>query len=122
MAKKNTTTANPYKVGDIVTTTWGYSMTLVDFYEVIRTTACKVELRQLQQNEDMTGYLSGETTPRLGEYEEPSNAPYSVHPGQLCKVREDGCILIPAHFGWGGHDFNYARKWNGQPRHFNHCD
>lgn len=119
---KNTTTTNPYKVGDIVTTTWGYSMTIVDFYEVVRTTACKVELRQLKQDENYTGFLSGETTPRLGEYEEPSNAPYSVHPGQLCKVREDGIILIPAHFGYGGHDMNYAGRWSGKPRHFNHCD
>lgn len=116
--KKNHTTENPYKVGDIVTTTWGYSMTLVDFYEVIRTTPNKVALRQLKQ--EMTGFLSGETTPLPGQYEDYGNGPFSIREGQLCKVRKDGCILIPDYPG--GHDYNYARKWSGKPRHFNHCD
>ena len=118
--EKNKTTSNPYKPGDIVTTTWGYSMTLVDFYEVVRVTPCKVELRELQQKEEMTGFLSGETTPLLGEYAPENNGPYSVKRGQLCKVREDGVILIPSYPGAG--DCNYARKWSGKPRHFNHCD
>ena len=118
--EKNKTTSNPYKPGDIVTTTWGYSMTLVDFYEVVRVTACKVELRQLCQHEEMTGFLSGETKPLPGQYEDYGNGPFSIREGQLCKVREDGCILIPDYPG--GHDYNYARKWSGKPRHFNHCD
>lgn len=118
--KTNKTISNPYKVGDIVTTTWGYSMTLVDFYEVIRTTPSKVELRQLKQKEDMTGYLSGETTPLPGQYEDYDRGPFSLREGQLCKVREDGIILIPDYPG--GHDYNHAAKWSGKPKYFNHCD
>lgn len=118
--KANKTTSNPYKPGDIVTTTWGYSMTLVDFYEVIRITPSKVELRELQQKEEMTGFLSGTTIPVLGCYAPENNGHYSVKPGQLCKVRPDGLILIPSYPGSG--DFNYAHKWSGKPKSFNHCD
>lgn len=117
--KKNTT-PNPYKPGDIVTTTWGYSMTLVDFYEVVRVTACKVELRELEQTEQQTGFLSGTTIPKPGCYASPNNGPFSVQPGQLCKVRPDGIILVPDYPGAG--NYNYAHKWDGQPRHFDHCD
>lgn len=118
--KTNKTTSNPYKIGDIVTATWGYSMTIVDFYEVIRVTPSKVELRQLQQREEMTGFLSGETIPIPGEYAPYNNGPYSMQEGQLCKVRPDGLIVIPSHPGAGDH--NYGHKWNGQPKTFNHCD
>ena len=118
--KTNNTTSNPYKVGDIVTSTWGYSMTLVDFYEVVRVTPSKVELRELKQDAEYDGYLSGHATPRPGEYEEPSNGPFSIQPGQLCKVRPDGIIVIPSYPG--ARDCNHAGKWNGQPKYFNHCD
>lgn len=117
--KKNTT-PNPYKPGDIVTTTWGYSMTIVDFYEVIRTTPSKVELRELQQEERADGFLSGYTTPKIGCYAPENNGPYSIKPGQLCKVRPDGIILIPSYPG--SRDFNYAGRWSGQPKYYNHCD
>ena len=118
--KANKTTSNPYKPGDIVTTTWGYSMTLVGFYEVVRVTPSKVELRELEQKEEHTGYLSGYAEPLPGKYATENNGPYSVKPGQLCKVRPDGVIIIPSYPG--SHDFNYAGKWSGKPRYFNHCD
>lgn len=120
MAKKNYTKGNPYKVGDIVTSTWGYSMTLVEFYEVVRTTPCKVELRELQQEESHEGFLSGHTTPKPGCYADYSNAPLSPEKGQLCKVREDGAVVIPDYPGSNYHIL--ARKWNGKPKYFNHCD
>lgn len=118
--KKNYTTSNPYKIGDIVTTCWGYSMAIVQFYEVTRVTACKVGLRELKQTEIYDGFLSGTTTPRLGEYIPYDGSPYSVQDGQLFKVRVNGDILIPDYPGRGY--FAYARKWSGNPRRFNHCD
>ena len=116
--KKNNTTSNPFKVGDIISTTWGYSMTLVDFYQVVRVTPCKVELRSIEQEPEFTGFLSGVTRPKRDAFFQDSG-PYSVKPGQLCKVR-DNYVLIPSYPGAG--DCNYGRLWTGQPKTFNHCD
>ena len=120
--KANTTSSNPYKVGDILVAVWGYSMLLVEFYEVTRTTACKVGLRQMKQNEVHTGFLCGETTPIPGEYEdyaEDNYCPYAVGEKSLYTVR-DGRVLIPDYKG--GSEYLHAKKWSGVPRHFNHCD
>ena len=114
-----TTNTNPFKVGDIVYTSWGYSMTLVDFYQVIRTTASKVELRSIQQKTvAYDGYLSGRVVPIADEFFQ-DGGPYSVQPGQLCAVKEK-YIIIPSYPG--ARDKNRARLWNGQPVYFNHCD
>ena len=113
-----TNTTNPYKVGDIVYISWGYSMTIVQFYEVTKTTKCKVGLRELKQKEDYTGYLSGVTVPVLGEYEEHSNDPYSVSPNSLYSIKNGG-VRIP---DYPGGECRSARKWNGTPKTFNYCD
>lgn len=42
---------NPYKVGDILYSSWGYDQTNVDFYQVTRTTAKGVYLIQIGQKE-----------------------------------------------------------------------
>lgn len=113
---KNNTPANPYKVGDIVYTISGYDMTLVDFYEVVRTTACKVELRELEQTETYDGFLCGTTIPKPGCYAERQE----FKAGTLFKVCDNGIIKVPY---WPGcSSYSYAKIWNGTPKHFNHCD
>lgn len=120
--KKNNrnTTSNPYKVGDVVYTSWGYSMIIVQFYKVTRVTPSKVGLVELEQNEDYTGYLSGVTTPILDKEIEGNNSPYSAHEDCLYKVCEDGRVRIPSYRG--GHDYKSAWRWNGNPVTFDHCD
>lgn len=114
--KKTLNTCNPHKIGDILYTISGYDMTLVDFYEVVRTTPCKVELRELKQEETYDGFLCGTTMPKAGEYAENSD----FKPGQLFKVREDGGVVVPY---WPGcSSYNIATRWNGKPKYFNHCD
>lgn len=116
MAKNNNTPANPYKVGDIVSISFGYDMTLVEFYEVVRTTACKVELRQLEQTDNYDGFLYGTTIPVAGCYTESQE----FKAGTLFKVCENGVIKIPY---WPGcSSYHYATRWNGKPKYFNHCD
>lgn len=111
-------TTNPFKIGDIICTSWGYSMTIVNFYQVVRTTASKVELRSIHQKETYDGYLCGTTEPIPGDFFQDSG-PYSVQPGQLCSVKEK-YILIPSYPG--SHDKNRGRLWSGEPMTFNHCD
>lgn len=119
--KKNTTTAtnNPYKVGDIVCISWGYDMTIVQFYKVTRTTPSKVGLAEIEAKETYTGYLSGTCTPVPEKVIAGNNSPYSAHEDALYKVTPYG-IRIPSYRG--GHDYKTAYKYNGTPRTFNHCD
>ena len=120
MTRTNNTATNPYKVGDVVYISWGYSMIIVQFYKVTRVTPSKVGLVELEQNEDYTGYLSGETTPIIDKEIEGNNSPYSAHEDCLYKVCEDGRIRIPSYRG--GHDYKNAHKWHGTPLTFDHCD
>lgn len=100
----------------IVYTVWGYSMTLVEFHEVIKETEKTVILRELEQEEVATGFLSGTTTPTT-EYAKNKD-------GQYKEVRAFKRIF-------GGEETYITRKegfkkfyynWNGKPKHFNHCD
>jgi len=117
---KNNETTNPYKVGDIVRMSWGYSMIIVQFYKVTRVTPSKVGLVELEISENYTGYLSGEAMPIADKEIEGSNSPYSVHADCLYKVREDGVIRIPSYRG--GNDYRSAGRWNGKPAAFDYCD
>ena len=41
MKQTNNNASNPYKVGDVLYISWGYSMTIVAFFKVTRVTASK---------------------------------------------------------------------------------
>lgn len=59
---------NPFKAGDILCGSWGYSMVIPVFYEVIRTTKTQVILKELRSYVSEGDYMQGRTMPRLGEY------------------------------------------------------
>ncbi len=91
-------------------------MTIVEFYEIIKETAKTVVLRKLEQEEVATGFLSGTTTPtteyakdRDGEYEE-----IRAHKREF--NGEQNYISNKSGFK------KFYYNWNGQPKHFNHCD
>ena len=42
---------------------WGYSMTIVDFYRVIKETAKTLLLKKIKQEKKANGFLTGTTTP-----------------------------------------------------------
>ena len=114
------TTTNPFKEGDVICLKWGYSMVLVQFFEVTRTTKTCVGLRELKQQP--VGNQQGYTKPIPGEYEEPSG-PYAVHPDKLYTVKQyadEALVRIPA---WpGSKDYGNASKWDGEEVWFDHCD
>ena len=122
MKQTNNNASNPYKVGDVLYISWGYSMTIVAFFKVTRVTASKVGLVELAQEADYDGYLSGHTLPKIEEEMEADGTPFSVYPDALYSVRKDGwnAVRIPDYKG--GHDYTNAYKWEGKPVYFNHCD
>ena len=114
--------AGTVKPGDIFYDSWGYNMTIVDFYKVVRLTPRGAEFVAIGQKETATGYLCGTTMP------DPS-------------VTGTGHGVLKA-FKWGttGEDVSfsgtmrdiygvdrgdrkvYLTRWDGSPRYFNHCD
>lgn len=58
-------TANPYTVGDIVHTSWGYDQTNVDFFVVTRVSPGCVWVRKIASDYEATGYLCGRTWPAM---------------------------------------------------------
>lgn len=63
--------AEPHKLqlGHILRTCWGYDQTNVEFFEVTRIVGpFTVELREIAQTREETGWLQGRCGPKLGEY------------------------------------------------------
>jgi hypothetical protein len=60
---------NDIHKGDICYTSWGYSMTLVDFYEVIATTPSSITLKELKTKVVKGSAMQGYIMPVIGEYD-----------------------------------------------------
>ena len=57
-----------HKVGDILCGTYGYSMTLPIFFEIVKVTKAQVVLKELKTYVFSGNYMQGYTMPCLGEY------------------------------------------------------
>lgn len=58
------------KLNDIFVSSWGYEQTNVDFYQVVGIKGKKtVLLRELKQERNPTGFMSGETIPLLNQFQ-----------------------------------------------------
>lgn len=54
---------NNVKIGDIFKASWGYDQTNIDFYQVVKVKGSMVDIRELAQKREYTGYLSGDCVP-----------------------------------------------------------
>jgi len=93
---------NPYQVGDILTSSWGYDQTNVDFYEVVGVTNKSVRIEKIGQ--------------RLIEDNGPGGSSVvpdtSYRSGKIMLKRvasEDGWVSLTSYSG--------ASKWNGRPQY-----
>lgn len=62
---KTAATPNPYKVGDIVNTSWGYDQTNVDFFIVTRRSEGCVWVRAVVQDSEVTGWCQERVWPKM---------------------------------------------------------
>ena len=93
------------KEGTILYSVWGYSMTLVDFYEVKRRIGrSTLEIVRLKKTETGGGMM-GETTPIEGEY---SGEPFKVRFNKYGNLKADGS--------------KYLEIWDGKPKYYNRMD
>ena len=95
-----------WDVGDIVVATWGYSMTIVDFYQIIKATGKSFTLRELEQKIVHGDGQRGESVPIEGKFNE-REKPINV------RINKYGSVKI---------DRAYCRLWTGQPVSFDHMD
>ena len=90
---------HPLKLGDILVSSWGYDQTNVDFYQVVRVTRSSVGIRQIKADVSETGFMSGQSVPRVGEFHE-------AYPKVLTKrPNEHGRVRIASYataFPWSG--------------------
>lgn len=59
---------NPFKVGDLFRTCWGYDQTNVEYYEAVEIRGQNVIIREIAQGRKETQWLAGKCTPLPGQY------------------------------------------------------
>ena len=100
------------KVGDVMVCSWGYSMSLVDFYKVVKVTSKSAFLLKM-----------GNRTVEQDNYAGHSR----VVPSGICTTDKPLMRRIQ-HSKYDGElyckitDYQYARKWDGQSKYFNDMD
>jgi len=89
------------KIGDILSASWGYDQTNIDFFEVVATTEKTVTVRELKQKREETGWARGSCMPIPGAYKsEPTTHRCSAN----------NCIASPIH--------GSASMWDGKPENW----
>lgn len=97
-------TVNPFKVGDVLVSSWGYEQTNVDFYQVEAVTPCGVTVRKLlAENIEHSGDR-GTCVPLVGQFN-PSAKPVRARVKGL--PGSDPHIRI---------NHGLATVWNGKPQ------
>ena len=65
---------NPYKVGDVFRSSWGYDQTNINYYQAIKVTAKSITVREIAQERIATGAMRGRCVPVVGQFLENSRA------------------------------------------------
>jgi hypothetical protein len=92
------------KVGDVLSSSWGYEQTNVTFYQVTRVTPSSVELGVVRSVETSDGPLTmtGTKTPLRGEFVNGNR--------WLKRVSASGQVKLSS--------CEYAHLWDGKPQRF----
>lgn len=102
-----------FKVGDVLVSTWGCGMTIVDFYKVIKATDKSVSIQHLKSK-----IVSADEWGQSG-YVVPDDSNENDSQSKLLrrKIRTTSfgdCILIS--------NYQSAILWDGKPKNFNTYD
>lgn len=94
------------KTGDILVSSWGYDMTIVDFYKVVSKRGTSTVVLQKLCNDYPTGNgFQGHTVPS----DIPDGTPFKA------RLTKSGSIKLSS--------YKYIfSKWNGKPAYYNHLD
>lgn len=88
------------KVGDILSGSWGYDQTNIDFFEVVATTRLSVDVRRLAQHRTATAWAQDDCMPIPGKY---------ISEATTHRCSAGNCIKSPVH--------GVASMWDGRKEH-----
>ena len=105
------------KVGDVLECSWGYSMTLVEFYKVTKIVSpCKVEIVELGHKMVPDSADRGGGSYRLPDMDSEIGEPITKIVSQSGWEKQEGSYHITIN------DSVKLRPWNGRPCYFNDWD
>jgi hypothetical protein len=104
MTQTTTTTAHDIHVGDLFYASWGYDQTNIDFYEVVRVTKAKAELRPIRSDLRGTGRGTQYVAPLPGSYRDGDVLIQTGNCTPYGKPQRDSklCTIRP---GWKGDEW-----------------
>lgn len=102
-------------VGKILLHIGGYSMTLVDYYQIVAETPKTVTVRKLSAVDTPTGFLSGDSSPLPGIFSTDQTFRLVKRPNDRGEICFKGSM---DHKGY----MSFMYMWDGRPRSYNHCD
>ena len=100
---------NPYEIGDILVSSWGYDQTNVNYFQVVRKTASSIWIKPISASVTEEGWCCGHCTPVKDSFIEKSylNIPDE---GKMCRVKDDGWVTVKK-------GVIHAHRWDGQPNY-----
>lgn len=107
-SNNGTKTPADVEVGDILFTSWGYDMTIVEFYRVKEKTKSSIKLEALQSKTQGSGLSSQTVIPIdkvVSDFVDGKIFRISKNGSQVCKI-----------------DGHYAYYWTGKPMNVNYYD
>lgn len=108
--RKQANAGHSLKVGDIITNSWGYDQTNVDWYRIVRTSRTFVWIQPICAQVEETGFMSGPSEPRIDTTDSnPDNWGFKDAKGSVEKHKAEG-NHVSMRFGCGS-------KWDGQPKY-----
>jgi hypothetical protein len=98
-----------FKTNDIVTNSWGYDQTNVDWYRVVRTTASYVWLQPIACNVEETDFMSGSSKPAVNTDGDPKTWGFvdKKEPVQMHRASGES---VSMKYGCGS-------KWSGETKY-----
>ncbi len=107
------------KIGDIYYSSWGYSMTIVDFFQVVGFKGKKtLIIKELTHTNVESQYGYGKTMPNKDSFDSRSSHYKKGDDFAIARVNGPDSVKICSNFSSGQH----LNKWDGTAKSFNHND
>ena len=105
-----TTKSHSYKFGDILSSSWGYSMTIVNYYQVVKVTPKMITVREIAGKLVSGDGMRGESIPVPNAFVPKK----SYQPAEYRRLVVRGMIGI--------NESERAGLWDGEPMYHDHWD
>ena len=103
----------------ILYSAWGYGMTMIEYYQVIKETPKSVVVVPMTEVSTPDGFLAGSTVPGKAMMDQPQSRLFK-------RFNKDGTISHYAGKHWNGVQWLESRYplwgWDGRSKRWNHAD